>query len=124
MDVSTAFKENMSPRHQLRIANILIAIGVLPLALVLCWTIAFFMTTVAGQAPKIPIIDPIGMIGLLMMSFIITLVMAGISALWSWSLTYRNDEIRSSSALALRIITALVLIAPFLLSYYLSIQQH
>jgi hypothetical protein len=112
----------MSPRHQLRIANILIGIGVLPLALVLCWITAFFLTAVRGQAPKVPIIDPIGMIGLLVMSFIITLVMAGISALWSWSLTTRNTEIRSRAALTFRLVTALVLIAPFLLSYYLSIR--
>jgi asparagine N-glycosylation enzyme membrane subunit Stt3 len=83
---------------------------------------AFFLTTVPGQPPKVPIIDPLGMIGLLMMSFIFTLVMAGIGALWSWSLTTRNAEIRSLSALTFRLVTAFVLIAPFLLSFYLSIR--
>lgn len=114
----------MAPRHQLRIANILIGIGVAPLALVLCWTIAFFLTAVPGQPPKIPIIDPIGMIGLLIVSFLITLVMAGTAACWSWSLTSTHAEIRSRTALSFRLVTAAVLIAPFLLTYYLSIRRH
>jgi hypothetical protein len=113
----------MSPRHQLRIANILIGIGVLPLALILGWTMAFFLTAVPGQPPKVPIIDPLGMIGLLIMSFLITLVMAGIAACWSWSLTTRHVDIRSSAALAFRLVTALVLSAPFLLTYYLSLRR-
>lgn len=113
----------MSPRHQLKIANILIALGVLPLALVLCWSVAFLLTTVPGQSPTVPIIDPIGMIGLLITSFLITLVVAGLATCWSWSLTTRHAEIRSWASLTFRLVTALVLIAPFLLSYYLSIRR-
>jgi hypothetical protein len=111
----------MAPRHQLRLANILIGVGVLPLTLVLCWTTVFFITTVPGQSPSVPMIDPIGKVGLLIMCMIITFVVAGAATCWSWLLTTRHAEIRSSTALAFRLVTVLVLIAPFLLSYYLSL---
>jgi CHASE2 domain-containing sensor protein len=109
----------MPPRRKLRIANMLMGLGMIPFALVFCWALAFLLTTVPGEPPKVPIIDPIGMVGLLVTSFVITAVVAGTSALWSWSLTSSNIEIRSWSALAFRLATVLLLSGPVLLSYLL-----
>ena len=44
--------------------------GILPLALYIAWAAAFLLTTVPGQPPAIPIIDPIGMLGLGMVVYL------------------------------------------------------
>jgi hypothetical protein len=108
------------PRQQLRTANVMMGLGLLPLALVVVWTTAFFLTLVPGRPPTVPIIDPIGMIGLLLMSFIATLAIAAPGAFWSWWITHRHAELRSRTVQALRLLTVLVLASPFLLSYWLS----
>lgn len=113
----------MNPSRQLKISTILMGFGVLPLGLVVAWISAFFLTSVPGQAPRIAIIDPIGMVGLLLVSFIITCLVAGGSAIWSWVLVIKHKDIRSRRALVLRLVTALVIASPFLLAGALRIKH-
>jgi hypothetical protein len=61
--------------------------------------------------------DPLGMIGPFVMSFIITAAVAGTSAAWSWDLVRANPQSRSRIALGLRLMTASVLISPFALLF-------
>ena len=106
----------MSPRWQLRIAHGLMIAGALPFTLALGWTIAFFVTFVPGELPRVPILDPIAMVGVLLTSYAIAFVLGVPSAIWSWALTYRNAEIRSAFSKCVRIFIALVLIAPIVLN--------
>ena len=99
----------------------MMGLGMLPLLLVGCWILAFFLTTERGQPPIVPIIDPIGMIGILLVSFLITAVLAGGGALWSWILVIRNKELRSGRARTLRLATALLLASPFVLPFLLRL---
>jgi hypothetical protein len=61
--------------------------------------------------------DPLGMIGPFVMSFIITAAVAGTSAAWSWDLVRANPQSHSRIALGLRLMTASVLISPFALLF-------
>lgn len=110
----------MSPQRQLRWANIWTAVGLLPFALVLCWETAFFATFTPNQQPIIPMIDPIGMIGLNLMSFVFMLAIAGPQLWWAWRLTSYHDDLRSNTTLVLRIAAVVLLLSPWLMSWILS----
>jgi hypothetical protein len=106
----------MSPHTKLVIANVLMAIGVLPLAFFVVWLIGILTWTPDHRA-IIPIMDPIGMIGPFVMSFIIMAAVAGTSAAWSWDLVRANPQSRARLALGLRFVTAALLISPFALLF-------
>jgi energy-coupling factor transporter transmembrane protein EcfT len=106
----------MSPRAKLVIANVLMIIGVVPLAFFVVWLIGI-LTWSPGHQAIIPIMDPLGMIGPFVMSFIITAAVGGTSAAWSWDLVRANPQSRSRVALGLRLMTAVLLISPFALLF-------
>lgn len=110
----------MTPRCQSISANFLMGAGILPLALYIVWVAAFLITTVPGQPPRIPIIDPLGMVGLGMVVYLGALVVAGLGIAWSWLLVRAYPERRTRWALALRAIVVLVLAAPFVFSFLSS----
>jgi hypothetical protein len=110
----------MTPRCQSVSANFLMGAGILPLALYIAWVAAFLITTVPGQPPRIPIIDPIGMIGLGMFVYLGSFVVAGLGIVWSWLLARAYPERRTRRALALRAIVVLVLVLPFAFSFLSS----
>ena len=105
----------MSLRTKFFIANVLMSIGVTPLAYCVIWAVSILASTPARRV-ILPSVDPIGMIGLSIMSFILALAVAGTSAALSWDLARQNPDSRSRTALAFRLMTAALLISPFLLS--------
>ena len=105
----------MSLRTKFFIANVLMSIGVAPLAYCVIWAVSILASTPARRV-ILPSVDPIGMIGLSIMSFILALAVAGTSAALSWDLARQNPDSRSRTALAFRLMTAALLISPFLLS--------
>jgi hypothetical protein len=99
----------MSLRSQLRLANTLMTIGVLPWLLTLAWLAAFFILTPPGGPPAIPILDPLGMIGFMVMSFLFGLCVAGAGAFWSWVLTRDGEEgTRASSVFRSAVLMAML----------------
>lgn len=114
----------MTPRWQLRIAQGLMITGALPFLLAVGWTIAFFVTAVPGEPPQVPILDPIAMVGILLTSYSIAFVLGVPGAIWSWTLTNRNAEIRSAFSKAVRIFIALILIAPIVLNIITGAAAH
>lgn len=102
----------MTTRSRLRAANLLMTFGVLPWLLVLAWVMAFFLTTVPGRPPRVFIIDPLGMIGLMMMSFLFALCVAGAGLIWSWLLTRAGADAASRTTLACRWLVVLALLGP------------
>jgi hypothetical protein len=103
----------MTPRCQSIFANCLMVVGILPLSLYIAWVAAFLLTTVPGQPPRVPIIDPIGMVGLGLFVYAGSLVAAGLGVVWSWLLARAYPERRTRPGLVLRAIVALVLVTPF-----------
>lgn len=91
------------------IANILMGIGIIPLTSCVVWTAAIL----GDHEGRIPMLDPIAMIGLSLVSFIGTFLLAGSSALWSWDLARKHPDSRSPTALAFRLMTVAVLVSPF-----------
>src|SRR5450830_21007 len=106
----------MTPQRQLHWANFWSAVGMLPFGLVVSWTALFFVSTTPGKPPAIPILDPIGMIGLGIMTLLCMLAVAGPQLWWGWKLTSYYTELRSRTALVLRFTAALLLLSPYLLS--------
>jgi hypothetical protein len=104
----------MSLRTKLMIANGLMAIGVLPLAFFVVWA-AGIVNWMRGGSAFVPIMDPIGMIGPSIAGFLFTFTVAGTAAAWSWDLVRAHPRYRSRTALAFRLMTAVVLISPFVL---------
>ncbi|ALK96870.1 hypothetical protein AB595_04045 [Massilia sp. WF1] len=97
----------MKARAQLCLANTLMTVGVLPWALILVWVAAFF-------------IDPLGMIGLMGMSFLFGLCVAGPGAVWSWLLTRDAEEGGSRKAPLFRSLVLLALLGPVLVLFLMS----
>lgn len=106
----------MRPRTKLIIANVLMSIGLAPLAFSVVW-LAGILTWRPEHRAIIPIMDPLGMTGPFIVSFIITFAVAGTGAAWSWDLVRAHPQDRSRTALGLRLITAAVLISPFMLLF-------
>lgn len=102
----------MSPRTKLVIANVLMGIGMLPLAFFVVWLIGI-VTWTPDRRAIIPIMDPIGMIGPFIVSFIVTAAVGGTSAAWSWDVVRAHPQTRSRVALGLRLMTVAVLVSPF-----------
>jgi hypothetical protein len=106
----------MSPRTKLAMANVLMCVGAVPLTFFVVW-LTGILTWAPGYQAIIPIMDPLGMIGPLALSFIFTAAVAGTSAAWSWDLVRANPQSRSRVALGLRLMTAALLISPFALLF-------
>jgi hypothetical protein len=96
----------VTPRRQLCLANSLIILGLFPFAAVCGWIAAFHWTMVPGQPPRVPIIDPIGMVGLWLVSLAVTAFVAGSGAVWSWMITRAYPELRSWMQVLLRLVAA------------------
>ncbi|WP_449406335.1 hypothetical protein [Massilia phosphatilytica] len=110
----------MTPRCQSISANFLMGAGILPLALYIAWVTAFLLTTVPGQPPRVPIIDPIGMVGLGMFAYLGALVVAGLGMVWSWLLVHAHPAQGTRWTLVLRAIVVLVLALPFAFNFLAS----
>jgi hypothetical protein len=106
----------MSTRTKLVITNVLMGVGVVPLAFFVVWLFGL-LTWISGNGAILPIGDPLSMIGPFILSFIFTATVAGIGAAWSWDLVRANPQSRSRIALALRLMTAALLISPFALLF-------
>lgn len=110
----------MNPRTQLRAANALMTAGVLPWLLVLAWVAAFLATAAPGRPPTVPMLDPLGMIGLMGMVFLFAACVAGLGAFWSWILT-RDGELPGTGASQIfRGLVLLALLGPLLLVWGLA----
>lgn len=109
----------MSPRARLVTANVLMVIGIVPLALFVVW-LAGLLAWLHGHRTPIPILDPLGMIGPFALSFLLTFAVAGTAAAWSWEVVRAHPHVRSRVALGLRLTTAAVLLGPFLLLFLMS----
>lgn len=107
-------KLGMSTRTKLAIANVLMSVGAIPLAFFVVWLIGI-LTWKPGQRAIIPIMDPLGMIGPFILSYLFTAAVSGTSAAWSWDLVRAHPQSRSRVALGLRLTTVALLISPFAL---------
>jgi membrane protein DedA with SNARE-associated domain len=92
-------------------------LGISPFAAYLAWVMVFFATFVPGRRPVMPILDPVGMVGLAMATYAGALGVAGPAAWWSWSLARAVPALRSRPALVFQCLVALLLACPFIWSF-------
>ena len=110
---------NMLPRTKLCIANVLMSIGLIPLTLLVVLLVDV-MTWTPARHSVISMPDPLALIGIFAIGFIFTLAVAGVAAAWSWDVARAHPEQRSRTALGLRLLTALILISPFVLVFLMQ----
>lgn len=106
----------MSTPIKLMLANALMSVGALPLVVFVVWLSGVLGWT-PGHRAIIPMIDPLGLLGLFALSYLFTAAVAGTSAAWSWDLVRASPQNRSRLALGLRLTTAALLISPFALIF-------
>lgn len=88
--------------------------GVTPWIAMVGWTIAILLLNVHGESPRVFMLDPIGMIGLMIVAYVCSLVFAGIGFWWSLSLTRMYPELWSRKVTALRATVGLAIGLPLL----------
>jgi hypothetical protein len=110
----------MNLQRQLKGANFWTAAGLLPFAVMLCWSIAALATAGPNWPPNIPILDPFAMIGLDLMSFLFMLAVAGPQVWRAWRLPSDYVDLQSKTALVLPITALMLFLTPFMLSLYFS----
>ena len=113
--LSELLKGFMTPRKKMRFANSLMVGGITPWIAMMGWAIAILQLNVQGKSPRVFMLDPIGMIGLMILVYVGSLVFSGIGFWWSLSLTNVHPEFRSWSVTALRATVAVVMGFPLLL---------
>ena len=104
----------MNPRYQLYCANTLMTVGVLPWLLTLVWVAAIFVLTPAGGPPAVPMLDPLGMIGFMGMTFLFALCVAGLGACWSWLLTRDGEPVGTRASQVFRGAVLVAMLGPVL----------
>jgi hypothetical protein len=111
--VNTVHYGIMSPKSQLRITNILMLAGTVPLGLGLAWigTVIAYAQQHKGQMGGS---DAFLMMGVLFVTYAFAVVVGGGSALWSAVLARRNPDLRARTASVLRWSTVIVLLLPVL----------
>jgi len=108
----------MSPQKKLRISSTLMVLGIIPWLTMVAWITATLLLNVHGQPPRVPMLDPLAMIGLTIMCLAVAAPVSGFSTLWSFSLTRYHPELHSKKLLILRSIVILALAAPLLYAVY------
>jgi len=112
----------MVPKHQSRLANVLMVGGATPWIAVLGWVIAILLLNIHGRPPRIFMLDPIGMIGVMIVVYMCALLFAGIGVWWSFFLTQKHPELWTKKVAALRATVGLTIGIPLLwtMSSYIS----
>ena len=104
---------NMTPQNKLRIANFLMALGVIPLLLGIIWlliAIAYAQTHKGQMGGS----DGFLMMAVLFVTYAIAVVVSGASALFSLVVAKRNTNATTRISTIIRTVTFTVLLAPFL----------
>ncbi|MCS0628854.1 hypothetical protein NX786_05865 [Telluria mixta] len=103
----------MTLQSQLRIANALMVVGIVPLLLGIAWifSVIAYAKEHKGQMGGS---DAFLMIGVLFVTYVLALLVSGSSALWSAHLERRNTGTQAPASKVVRRSVYVILIAPFL----------
>jgi hypothetical protein len=101
----------MTPKTKFRLANFFMLAGMAPFLLGLGW-IRAVLVYAQHHKGQMGGSDAFLMMGVLLLTYILTLIVSGASALWSAILARRNAAIQARAARAIRWVVCIVLIAP------------
>ena len=85
------------------------------------WVIAIFLLNKPGESPLVFMLDPIGMVGLMIAVYVCSIVLTGIGFLWSVALTRKYPNLCSSVVTALRAMVGVVMGLPLLWLAFISV---
>lgn len=102
----------MTPQSKLRIANVLMLAGILPLLFGIYWMISSGPYDM--QRPT-QVGDMFLMIGKLMFAYLFALIISGSSGLWSAAIAKRHPGTQVNASKIIRIVVCIVLIVPMVL---------
>lgn len=103
----------MTPHGKLVTANILILAGIAPLMPGISWILVVILYAQQHKG-EMGGSDAFLMIAVLIVSYAFAAVVAGSSALWSWSLMRRSASLRTRSAAFMILVLGVMLVAPIL----------
>lgn len=103
----------MAPQNKLRIANVLMLAGILPLILGVSWICAV-MSYAQQHKGEMGGSDAFLMIGVLAVTYAFALLVGGAGALWSTLIARRHAGLRTKPATIIRTTVAVFLLAPLL----------
>jgi hypothetical protein len=104
----------MKPQNKLRVANVLMGLGLVPLLIGSCW----MFSTLAGIDYQKQ--SQIGLaflaIGKVVFAYVFALIVSGSSAVWSVAVEKGNAGPGVGSSRTMRILVAMVLVVPLVLT--------
>lgn len=105
----------MSLDTQLKWAHFWSVVGLLPFGLLFSLTLVAVASAGLGQPGQAPLFEPFAMLGLLVVSWLFMVAVAGPQIWWVWRLTSYDTALSSPTALALRVTGLLLVAGPFVL---------
>lgn len=108
----------MTPQGKLRMTNVLMLVGIVPLILGIGWILAV-ISYAQQHRGEMGGSDAFLIIAVLIATYAFALVVSGPSALWSVFIVRRNAGLRTKSATIIKAAVCVVLIAPLL--WYIGI---
>lgn len=111
----------MTPKHQSWIANLLMVVGRASWIAIMGWVIAILTLNTPGESPRVVMLDPISMVGLMIAVYVSTVVLSGVGLLWSGALTRKYPNLCSNAVTALRAMIGLVMGVPALWLAFTSV---
>ena len=106
----------MTPQTQLRIANIIMLAGTVPLLFYIVRTVSTLAATDFDKQSQVG--DVVLAIGMAIFAYAFAFIVSGGAALWSGVVANRNTAIRVAAARAIRIFVCVVLVLPLLLTAF------
>lgn len=103
----------MTPQNKLRVANVLMLVGIVPLIIGIYWM--FSRLPYDMQRPS-QVGDFLLMLGKLIFAYGFALIVSGPSGVWSARLAKRNPGARVQASRIIRIVVCIVLVVPFVLA--------
>lgn len=103
----------MSASRKLRTTHFLMFIGVAPMALAAAYAMAV-ISAAQSQPGQGAANDAFLLIALLLFGYATALVLGGTGAIWSWVLTKRRIDERTTATVVLRTLVAATLVVPLL----------
>lgn len=100
--------------RQFRIAYFLMMVGTVPWIAMLAWVVTILVFNKHGRPPAVFMLDPIGMVGLMLAVYTFALVFAGTGACWSFLITRRYPELGTKEVASLRATIGVVVGVPLL----------
>lgn len=106
----------MTPQNKLRVANLLMVLGIIPLLVGTYWMTSSFLALDVDK--KSEVADAMLLAGRVVFAYVFAVLVGGGSALWSARLEKRHAGMRVPGSKGMRIAVAVVLVLPLVMQAF------